>query len=560
MSSEHDEEATRVKRAGGDAPSGIDIPNMTLGRQLGRGGMAIVFEGSDLGFNPPRRVAVKIIDAALSSDEEFRARFDREASIVAGFRHPNIVNVYSSGETAGAKYMVMEYLPGGTLADRVRSGLLDSKEAIDVAADLADALAYSHSHDIVHRDFKPANVLFAADGKPVLSDFGVAKLQSSEQASMTRHASVIGAPRYMAPEQERAEEVTEAADVYSFGITLYEILTGSVPPLSLLARSGDTVPPGFAQRLSGQPPGVVNLIHRCLQANPDARPSAAECRDALRRIGRPASGTKRRPAPPSATFVGAAGALAGVVGLIVAFYWWTATRPTDAEPPRPPLVNVAITRSPPSARVFVGSAEISAPVIELPAGTYTLTAVAPGFHGTTQDLMAEGTAVTWRVALRPAKFTMQSFERFADLTEAQTITTGDVDSVEDETLRAALRLIGARQRGDGGTVDRETARLRTLEALGDDYAPVSLLLDSFAQQGALTTVMLTPTLIAAADRGGAVASYLVAIAHRGDLTSAGSLRTTSAAFSRYCGLMQAAADRGIDEANDFLERDGCTGR
>src|SRR5690606_39654117 len=94
------------------------------------------------GFNPPRRVAVKIMDAALSSDEEFRARFEAEASIVAGFRHPNIVQVYSTGETAsGAKYMVMEYLPGGTLADRLRSsGRLDSAEAFGIAAELADAL------------------------------------------------------------------------------------------------------------------------------------------------------------------------------------------------------------------------------------------------------------------------------------------------------------------------------------------------------------------------------------------------------------------------------------
>ena len=158
----------------GPAEQPIEIPGVQITGRLGEGGMAVVYEGLDEGFSPPRRVAVKVMGASLSADPEFRARFEQEASLVADFRHDNIIHVYASGEVAGEKYLVMEYLPGGVLSDKLEQGSLPTDDAIRIALAMAGALDYSHSRGIVHRDFKPGNVLFTAEGKPVLSDFGVA--------------------------------------------------------------------------------------------------------------------------------------------------------------------------------------------------------------------------------------------------------------------------------------------------------------------------------------------------------------------------------------------------
>src|SRR5882724_3172577 len=202
---------TTVRGAIGSEPGAsaadtpVVIPGVALGTLLGRGGMAVVYEGFDQGFTPPRRVAVKLMSPNLSTDPEFRARFEREASLVADFRHDNIIHVYSSGEANAVKYIVMEYLPGGTLADKIERVCLDPAQVISIGSHLADALGYAHARGVVHRDFKPGNVLFTSEDKPVLSDFGVAKTMSAAEAGLTQHAAIIGAPRYMAPEQERGD-------------------------------------------------------------------------------------------------------------------------------------------------------------------------------------------------------------------------------------------------------------------------------------------------------------------------------------------------------------------
>jgi len=263
------------------AANSASIGGVTLGRELGRGGMAIVYEGMDPGFSPPRHVAVKLMAPNLSADSEFRTRFEREASLVAGFRHDNIIHVFASGDAGGAKYIVMEYLPGGNLASKIAQGGLAARDAIAAGAVLADALAYSHARGVVHRDFKPGNVLFTAEGKPVLSDFGVAKTASSLQTALTQYAAVIGAPRYMAPEQERGEPVTDRADVFSFGLTLFEMLTGGLPPPpERVLRAADEGKQIIAS-LANLPVGAAAIVCRCLVFDPAARPSARECADAL---------------------------------------------------------------------------------------------------------------------------------------------------------------------------------------------------------------------------------------------------------------------------------------
>src|SRR6185503_10126291 len=184
------EETEQRSPGGAPRPPSISIPGIKLGKQLGEGGMAGVYEGFDEGFTPPRRVAVKLMGADISADPEFRKRFGREAAVVGDFRHDNIVRVYASGEAGGTKYIVMEYLAGGSLAQRVSQGALPVADALRIGASLADALAYSHARGIIHRDFKPGNVLLTGEGKPILSDFGVAKNTSSSETGLTRHAVV----------------------------------------------------------------------------------------------------------------------------------------------------------------------------------------------------------------------------------------------------------------------------------------------------------------------------------------------------------------------------------
>jgi eukaryotic-like serine/threonine-protein kinase len=260
----------------------ITIPGLRVGALLGRGGMASVFEAWDEGFNPPRRVALKLMNAAVTTDPVFRIRFDQEASLVAAFRHDNIVRIYSCGEINSVKYLVMEYLGGGTLAEKLDRGALRLGEVLKHGADLADALAYSHNFGIIHRDLKPANVLFTTEGKLVLTDFGIAKRITTASAGLT--LGVIGPPLYMSPEQSLGENVSDRADVYSLGLTITDMLTDSrTPPsqrLPRMAELGDRL----SHRLPHVPAAVTEILDRCLQYKPEARPSALEVAEQLRAV------------------------------------------------------------------------------------------------------------------------------------------------------------------------------------------------------------------------------------------------------------------------------------
>ena len=268
----------------------VVIRSIELGRQIGVGGMAVVYEGLDKGFTPARRVAVKLMDPRLSADAGFRARFEREASLVAEFRHENIVHVYSSGEVDGAKYLVMEYLAGGTLAERMESGPLPVAEAISIGALLAEALSYSHARGVVHRDFKPSNVLITADGKPVLSDFGIAKPTLTAETALTKHPVVMGSARYMAPEQSLGRPVTDRADLYSFGMTMFEMLTGRQPELPEGVLRDLKHGGAIHALLVPISPILGDLICRCLLFDPEARPTAQECARVLRSLWMGAAG------------------------------------------------------------------------------------------------------------------------------------------------------------------------------------------------------------------------------------------------------------------------------
>jgi eukaryotic-like serine/threonine-protein kinase len=197
-----------------------------LGRLLGAGGMAEVFEGHDRLL--ARRVAVKILLAQYAHDPAFLARFRREAQSAASLSHPNIVGVYDTGSEADTWFIVMEYVDGRTLKDIIRAeGALYWARAAEVAADVAGALAVAHARGIVHRDVKPGNVMLTTEGKVKVMDFGIAR--ATAVPSITQTSAVVGTAQYIAPEQAQGLEVDARSDVYALGCCLYEMVTGQVP-------------------------------------------------------------------------------------------------------------------------------------------------------------------------------------------------------------------------------------------------------------------------------------------------------------------------------------------
>ena len=203
----------------------VDIPGYRIIRQLGRGGMAIVYLAIQEKFD--REVAVKVLSAALVADPTFGKRFLREARIVAQLSHPNIVQVYDVGVNDNVHFLAMEFLEGGELNPKLRQGL-KLPEIFEITKDIARALNFAHGKGYIHRDIKPENILFRLEGSAVLSDFGIARAADSS-TQMTRLGSVIGTPHYMSPEQAEGKELDGRSDIYSLGVLFYKMLTGDVP-------------------------------------------------------------------------------------------------------------------------------------------------------------------------------------------------------------------------------------------------------------------------------------------------------------------------------------------
>jgi serine/threonine-protein kinase len=194
--------------------------------EIGRGGMAVVYLGYDPTFR--RQVAIKVLPHQWLENNLLRARFEREARAIAALEHPAIVPVHDFGEQDGQPFLVMRYMPGGSLSQRIQRGALPLGEASDIVRQLAPALDAVHARGIVHRDLKPANILFDAYGNPALSDFGIA--QFSEATLDLTGDAVIGTPSYMSPEQVRSDaSIDGRSDLYALGVILYEMLTGQQP-------------------------------------------------------------------------------------------------------------------------------------------------------------------------------------------------------------------------------------------------------------------------------------------------------------------------------------------
>jgi serine/threonine-protein kinase len=243
-------------------------------RLLGHGGMATVYLTHDEELHRP--VAVKLLAESLAGDASFRARFLREARLAARLSHPNVVGVYDVGETEeGRPYIVMEYVPGTTLAGL---GPVAPKQAVELAAQACRGLAHAHAAGVVHRDVKPQNLLLREDGTVKVADFGIAR--AAEATALTQAGTVLGSAAYLSPEQALGREVTAAADIYSLGAVLYELLTGRPPyefesltDLAAKQSGGQIVPVG--ELAPAVPQGVEDAVMRSLARNPAYRPASA---------------------------------------------------------------------------------------------------------------------------------------------------------------------------------------------------------------------------------------------------------------------------------------------
>jgi hypothetical protein len=312
----------------------VELPGYEFIREVNRGGMGIVYEARQVTLN--RTVAVKLVLGDARAESRALARFKVEAEAVAAVRHPNVLQVHDCGEHLGRAYLILEYCPGGTLADRLKEGQrLAPGRVADLVGKVARGVAAAHARGIIHRDLKPGNILFGEDGAPKVADFGLAKLQAG--ANLTQAGDVMGTPAYMAPEQAggRVEEVGTATDVWSLGVILYECLAGTRPfhgesttEILAVVQAANAEP--VRRRAPEVPRDLEFICLKCLRKNPrDRYATAGELADDLERYanGQPLGGRReeriyrwRRRAIRYWKPAAAAAALA-MGGL-----WWT-TRP-----------------------------------------------------------------------------------------------------------------------------------------------------------------------------------------------------------------------------------------
>ncbi len=275
-----------------------EIPGYRIQGLLGRGGMGAVYLAEDQALG--RKVAIKIISDSLPDREEVVARFRREARSMAALSHPSIVQVYSLGDIGGRPYIVMQYIEGRSLADRISSsGPLTVSEAARMVTQVIDALEAAWRQRIVHRDLKPANILLDAQSNIHIVDFGLARATvSDKQSRVTQTGQLIGTPTYLAPEQARGGEVDFRSDIYSLGILFFEMLTGAPPfeattPLGVLAQHLQNPLPPLTAHHAHVPIEIEKIIRWMVSKDPRSRPAShEELRARLLSAHRP-SGTTR---------------------------------------------------------------------------------------------------------------------------------------------------------------------------------------------------------------------------------------------------------------------------
>jgi eukaryotic-like serine/threonine-protein kinase len=337
-------------------------------RRIGSGGMADVYLAEDTHLG--REVALKVLHRRFAQDAEFVERFRREASAAAGLQHPHVVGVFDRGEHEGTYYIAMEYLRGRTLKDVVAAEApLDQLRTISIGAQILQAAGFAHRNGVVHRDFKPHNVIVDDAGNVKVTDFGIARAGASE---MTETGSIMGTAQYLSPEQAQGLEVTPRSDVYSIGVMLYELLTGKLPfegdsAVAIALKHMSEPPPPMDREGLRIEPNLAAVVLGALAKEPAARWQSAEdfaaaleaCRPYVEAflagdaVGQDTAVFAAVPAPPpGAAAAGARGkrrrwptiALALLVLALVALMAWVFTRPEQIDVPKVTGMQVGAAR------------------------------------------------------------------------------------------------------------------------------------------------------------------------------------------------------------------------
>ncbi|HEU4631093.1 MAG TPA: serine/threonine-protein kinase [Gemmatimonadaceae bacterium] len=426
----------------------------TLERELGGGGMSRVFVAMDHGLG--RRVVVKVLLPELAASLSVE-RFRREVLLAAGLQHPNIVPVLTAGDAAGLPYFIMPFVDGESLRERMVRGPLSVRETVNIAKDVARALAFAHGRGIVHRDIKPGNILLCA-GAAFVTDFGVAKALSVAHrdigsggdvrraaggrtlGALTVAGTSLGTPAYMAPEQAAADpQVDHRADIYALGIVMFEMLAGTLPfhgrtPQALLTAQLSEPPPPIATRRYDVPQPLADVLARCLEKDPARRPKSAG--DLLRALDDPGvlSGafavlpTTRRRWRRTLLAALAAGVVAAT-----ALGWWVVARGREPAP----AATVATTAPAPARSVAVVP-------LTAAGGDERARAVADGLTAQLTSALAGVPAL--RVASAPAAVRDDSAataETPAELAQRLGVTLLVEGTVQrdGERLRVVLRLV-----------------------------------------------------------------------------------------------------------------------
>ena len=255
-------------------PEGMIFANKyRIVKLIGSGGMANVYLGIDM--NTGVNVAIKILKPEFSSDEEFIRRFDAEAKSVASLNHANIVKVFGVGHEGNFRYIVQEYIEGITVKDLInQNGHLDWRNAVPIVIQIGLALDYAHQNGIVHRDIKPQNILISRDRVAKITDFGIARAASSTTITMT--GVQMGSVHYFSPEQARGGNVGPQSDIYSLGVSLFEMVTGRLPfdgdsNVAIAVKHLQETPPVPSSLMQGIPKGLDSIIAKCMQKSPERR-------------------------------------------------------------------------------------------------------------------------------------------------------------------------------------------------------------------------------------------------------------------------------------------------
>jgi len=363
---------TRPPATNGETMIGTTLGHYQITSALGAGGMGEVYRARDTKLN--RDVAIKVLPELFASDAERLARFTREAQTLAALNHPNIAHIHGLEESGGLRALVMELVEGDDLSVRIARGPMPVADAVPIARQIADALEAAHEQGIVHRDLKPANVKVRADGTVKVLDFGLAKAMDPGAASGARDVAhsptftaratqmgmIIGTAAYMAPEQARGKAVDRRADIWAFGVVLYEMLTGrrafEGDDISEVLASVLKTEPDWSAVPTDAPPAVRRLLRRCLEKDPRRRLSAiADARLELDEIEPAGPVVTARVAPRRSIAATAWPVAAGVVvtAAVAALLW-----PSSHQTAGTGVTRLSVV-APAGAEVYPDSAEVA---------------------------------------------------------------------------------------------------------------------------------------------------------------------------------------------------------